>query len=84
MYKIRWEATVFWVPDGAGAMSVNSAQSLTQTTKFGANGGAVSVPGADAPTTANITTACATVGANIAAALNANIGEIQGFATGGG
>lgn len=83
-YKIRWEATVFWVPDGAGAMSVNSAQSLTETTKFGGNGGAVLVPGGDAPSTANITTACTTVGTNIAAAFNANIGQIQGFASGGG
>ncbi|HEY1858666.1 hypothetical protein [Acidocella sp.] len=83
-YKLKFRASVVWVPDGAGAMSVNDAQTLTVTTDFGGSGGAVLVPGGNAPSTANIVTACNTAATNMAAAFNANIGQIQGFASGGG
>lgn len=83
-YVINWSATIAWVGDGVGAMSVPSAQRLQQNSGFSANGGPVLVPGGDSPTTGNISTAATTVGTNIATALNNNIAQIQGFATGGG
>jgi hypothetical protein len=64
-------------------MSVASAQQIQASTLL-VPGNAVAVPGADAPTSANITTACATFGTNMAALLNANLAQIQGFASGGG
>ena len=69
---------IAWVGDGAGAMSVPSAQAL-----FAANLAPIQVPGGDAPTTGNITTACTTAGTNLATFFNASIAQIQGFATGG-
>ena len=83
-YQVVGSISIAWVPDGAGPMSVQSAQTLTVNTLFGGNGGPVLVPGADAPSTANVSTACSTLATNLAAALNAQIGRIQGFASGGG
>jgi len=88
-YVIDWEARIKWVGDGCGPMGVPSAQVLQVSTLLQPYTGSgtlipVPVPGGDAPSTANITTACTTVGTNMAAALNAQISQIQGFATGGG
>lgn len=82
-YRLNWTATIAWVGDGAGPMEVVSAQVLTVNQNSTSGGGSVVVPGANAPSTANVVTACATAGVNMAAALNVNIGQIQGFATGG-
>jgi hypothetical protein len=82
-YRINWTASIVWVGDGAGPMEVPSAQVLTVNQNSTSGAGSVVVPGANAPSTANISTACTTVGTNMAAALNVNIGQIQGFATGG-
>jgi preprotein translocase subunit SecD len=60
-------------------MSVPSAQRLKETVTP-----AIPVPGGDAPSTANISAACTTGATALAALFNANIGQIQGFATGGG
>jgi len=84
MYVLKGIISVEWVGDGAGPMSVPSAQVLTVGNDFGANGGFVTVPGGDAPSTANISTACSTLATNLAGALNASISQIQGFASGGG
>jgi hypothetical protein len=82
-YQLRWKVDIVWVGDGVNAMAVPSAQvlSVTQNSPLGA--GMIVVPGANAPTTGNISTACTTLGTNAAAALNGNITQIQGFATGG-
>ncbi len=82
-YQIRWTATICWVGDGGGPMEVPSAQVLTVNQASASGGGLVLVPGANAPSTANVVTATGTVGTNMAAALNVNIAQIQGFATGG-
>ncbi len=82
-YVIDWEARIKWVGDGCGPMAVASAQQLLVSTLLQPSQ-AVQVPGGDAPSTANITTACTTVGTNMATLLNASISQIQGFATGGG
>lgn len=78
---------VCWVPDGAGPMEVASAQSAAVTTDFGGSpgmGGPVVVPGGDSPTGANLTTAAATLGTNLGAALNSPLmlARIQGWSTG--
>jgi hypothetical protein len=73
-------ADIAWVGDGAGAMSVPSAQRL----KMVIPAPYTQVPGGDAPSTANISAACLTASTALAALFNAQIGQIQGFATGGG
>lgn len=86
-YQVFGSITIAWVGDGTGPMSVPSAQSMTAnnlvlgigTTN---SGGAIQVPGGDAPSTANVATACATLATNLAAALNVNIAGIQGWASG--
>lgn len=82
MYILKWTASVSWVGDGAGPMSVPSAQTLKIAS--GQYGGSVIVPGGDAPSGANLTAAGVTAGVNIGSGLNTNLGQIQGFATGGG
>lgn len=82
-YQLRYTVNIDWIPDGAGSMSVPSAQTL-QAIGQAEFGNSISVPGADAPTTGNISTACTALGTQLAAQLNASIAQIQGFATGGG
>ena len=82
-YVITWAATISWVGSGVGQMIPGpGAPKLTVNTTFGGNSGPVQVPGGDAPSTGNISTACTTMGTNAAAALNAAIGQIQGWANG--
>jgi hypothetical protein len=88
-YVIEWQARIKWVGDGTGQMGVPSAQMLQVSTLLNNDTGdgtsnGVYVPGGDSPTSANITTACATVGTNMASLFNASLPQIQGFATGGG
>ena len=92
-YVIRAQADIMWQPDGSGPLSWSgNAQKLTVTVDFNPtaastlnfSSGLISVPGGDAPTTGNISTACTALGAAIAALFNANITQIQGFASGGG
>lgn len=83
MYVLKWNLTVAWVGDGVGPMSVPSAQQLKMTEKQ--YGGVIQVPGGDSPTQANFNTAITgTMTTNMEAAVAANLGEIQGFSTGGG
>lgn len=86
-YGLRWSLDTVWIGDGVGAMEVPSAQRLKVSS--GDTGqtwaGIVAVPGGDTPTAANFNTAISgTVVTNMEAAILANIGQIQGFATGGG
>ncbi|HYM33417.1 MAG TPA: hypothetical protein VEU47_19110 [Candidatus Cybelea sp.] len=90
-YQIRALVNIDWIGDGSGPMSVPGAQTLqVQVGNFfgavtlGGNSAPVQVPGADAPTTGNISTACTTLATQVAALLNAKIGQIQGFASGSG
>lgn len=83
-YQVKWSATIMWIGDGAGAMSVPAQQSLTFGNQFGSNGGYVIVPGGDSPTGGNLTTAGTTCGTNIGTALNTALTQIQNWASGGG
>ena len=83
MFKLKWTLEAYWVGDGAGPMSVESAQRLLMVDKV--YGGATLVPGGDSPTQANFNTAISgTIVTNMEAAIAANLGQIQGFSTGGG
>ena len=87
-YGIKYSLEVVWIGDGASSVSVPSAQrkKFVQT-------GLVQVPGADAPTAANFNTAIGVTSGNVIAnsmasdlqaQVLANLGQLQGFATGGG
>jgi hypothetical protein len=85
-YALKYTLDVVWIGDGANAMSVPSAQKkkFVQTAL-------VQVPGGDAPTAANFNTAIGTtaplagsMAADLEAQVLANLGQLQGFATGGG
>lgn len=86
-YAIQWSASVVWIGDGVGAMEVPSAQRIKGSS--GDTGstyaGMIAVPGGDAPTQANFNTAISgTMVTNVEGFIAANLGQIQGFATGGG
>ena len=87
-FGIRYSMDVVWIGDGANAMSVPSAQrkKFTQTA-------IVQVPGGDSPTAANFNTAIGVTTGNVIAnsmasdlqaQVLANLGQLQGFSTGGG
>lgn len=79
-YMVWGELRISWVPDGAGPLTVLTAQSINaQASEYGAVQ-PVLVPGGDAPTAGNIATAAATLSAALAAALPT--AQIQGWATG--
>lgn len=80
MYVLKYSMTVAWVGDGAGPMSVPDAQvkRFFQATP-------VTVPGGNAPTAANFNTAISgAMVTDLEAQVLANLGQLQGFATGGG
>jgi len=88
MYVLTGQVAINWVPDGAGAMSVPDAQKLTVFVNYiptlaGINAAPITVPGANAPSTANLNTAAVAFGAAVSTMLQANVTQIQGFATGG-
>ena len=79
-YVIKYNLEVAWLPDGTGPMTIPDAQRIRfqQVTP-------VLVPGADAPTAANFNTAITGgMTTDLEAQVAAAIGQIQGFATGGG
>lgn len=87
-YALQYSMRVVWIPDGAGPMTVPDAQvkKFIQTAL-------VPVPGGDAPTAANFNTAIGVTSGNVIAnsmasdlqaQVLANLGQLQGFATGGG
>jgi len=79
-YVIKYSLVVEYLPNGAGPMSVPDAQRI----KF-VQASAVLVPGGDAPSAANFNTAITGgMTTDLEAQVLANIGQIQGFATGGG
>lgn len=87
---LKWTVEACWVPDGVQQQNVPSAQTLRQNNDFGANSGYITVPGGNNPSAANITTACTTLGANVALAMGGtggnatNLGIIQGWQNGTG
>jgi hypothetical protein len=79
-YVLKYSMEVAWVGDGANAMSVPSAQrkKFVQTS-------AVLVPGGDSPSAANFNTAITGgMTTDLEAQVLANLGQLQGFSTGGG
>jgi len=89
-YAIRYQMDVVWIGDGLGPMGA-----LTTSLNTGGGGGAqvksffqttlVPVPGGDSPTAANFNTAITgTMTTDLEAQVLANLGQLQGFATGGG
>ena len=88
-YEVNGTINIAWIPDGAGPLTVPSQQSINIGTNpaFGPILGAIQgvvVPGADAPTQANILAAISTLATNLGATLTAaQIATIQGWASGG-
>jgi hypothetical protein len=79
-YGLKYSLDVVWLPDGSGPMTVPDAQRI----KF-VQASIVLVPGGDAPTAANFNTAISgAMVTDLEAQVLANLGQIQGFATGGG
>lgn len=96
-FQLQYMARIVWIPDGAGPLSVGSAQqitlgqlalgsmgTLTIGTATGQPTGYQQVPGGDAPTQSNFNTACDAMTTDIETAIAANLTQIQAFATGGG
>lgn len=90
---LMWSVRACWVPAGAQQQNVPVAQALGVNNDFGANSGYIVVPGNANPSAANITTACTTLGTNVANALGgtgapaagaANLAVIQGWQNGTG
>jgi hypothetical protein len=87
-YGIKYSMSVVWIGDGVSSQSVPEAQ----VKKF-VQSGIVQVPGGDSPTAANFNTAIGVTSGNVIAnsmasdleaQVLANLGQLQGFATGGG
>lgn len=87
-YGLRYTLEVVYIGNGCNAMSVPDQQRkrFQQT-------GIVQVPGADAPTAANFNTAIGVTSGNVIAGsmasdlqaqVLAGLGQLQGFASGGG
>jgi hypothetical protein len=86
-YGLRWSVELVAIPLGAGPMSVPDQQRLKVTQTSPSGGGTVTVASTGAyPTSANIVTACSSLGTNAAAALNASGSTAvwQGWNSGGG
>lgn len=88
MIVLTATVTAAFVPDGAGAMEVPSAQSLAAkvVTAIGNAGSPVVVPGGNAPSTANMSTALSALATQLGTFFNtsANNAIINGWASGGG
>lgn len=94
-FGLRARIDIVWLPDGASAMEVPTSQVLTLfnsannpggvTLGGGPMGPASLIPGANAPSLANIATALANLSTDIQAQITAPVlARIQAFATGGG
>ena len=94
-FVLKYKVDIAWVPDGASAMEVPSSAVLTffpsaaNPAGVTLGGGAFAqgslIPGANAPSLANIATALANLSTDIQAQITAPVlARIQGFATGGG
>lgn len=79
-YRLTGTVTVSYVGDGIGPMEVPGSPSL----RFN-NTTTIAVPGANAPTSGNFTTALAALAADFAASIEsaAQLAVIQSWATGG-
>jgi hypothetical protein len=80
-YGLKYSLEVVWIGDGINAMTAGSG---AQRKKF-VQTSTVQVPGGDAPTAANFNTAITGgMTTDLEAQVLANLGQLQGFATGGG
>lgn len=79
-FGLKYSLNVVWIPDGANAMTVPDAQR-----KLFVQSSIVQVPGGDSPTAANFNTAISGgMVTDLEAQVLASLGQLQGFATGGG
>jgi len=89
MYLLKYSATICWAPDGAGSETVPTSQSMQQSDEGGVNvttaPGFILVPGGNAPSSGNITTALNSAATALAASFEGatNLAIIQAWATGG-
>lgn len=94
-FVLKYKIDIAWVPDGVGPMEVPTSGVLTFFPSA-ANPAGVSlgsgafaqgslIPGANAPTLANIATALTNLSTDVQAQITAAVlARIQAFATGGG
>ena len=89
-YRLSYQVSIDFVPDGAGPMSVPTGPTL-QFNNVPYAVSSVVVPGGNTPTLANFNTAlCGTTPSSgsamfdISAQISAQLARIQAFATGGG
>ena len=89
MLFLRYSVAVVVAPDGAGPQTVQAAQELvildTATGVPGVASGSapILIAGGNSPTAANLNTAAVAMGTLVSSQLQANLAQIQGFATGG-
>jgi hypothetical protein len=85
MYLVSLTAKIQWAPDGAGAMTVPETQALEAVVgdAYANAGSFVLVPGLNAPSTSNVNTAVTAAAALASTYLQAQIAQIQGWASGG-
>jgi len=94
-FVLKYAIDIAWVPDGVGPMEVPSSAMIRffasaanpagVTLGSGAFAQGSLIPGANAPTLANIATALANLSTDIQAQITpAVLARIQAFATGGG
>lgn len=82
-WGVAMQLTVYAIPEGAGPMSVPSAQSMQLNQNSPSGGGIVIVPcTGSTPTTANFNTACSTALTNLEAALALQVGTLQNWNSG--
>lgn len=80
-YRLTYQATISYVPDGVGPMGVPGSPSL----RFNGVNGIVVVPGGNSPSGANITTALSSAATDLSNQMTAAavLANIQAWATGG-
>lgn len=80
MYQLVARVTAEWIGEGAGPMTVPSAQSLFVLATQAVSGAV----GSSALTSAEITSACTSLGSMVAGQLNStsNLALMQGWASG--
>jgi hypothetical protein len=86
-YGLRWSVEMVAVPIGAGPMSVPDQQRVKVAQSSPSGGGMITITSTGAfPTSANVVTACSSLGTNAAAALNNAAATVnwQAWNSGGG
>lgn len=88
MYVLTGSVNISWLPDGGGPMTVPTAQTLKVLIDYvpaqaGIAAAPIAVPGGDAPSTGNLNTAATAFGTAVSTMLQANVTQIQNWASGG-